>query len=364
MAAGQERQVFPAIRGIQAGREYYVAMCRLRRLPDLLRFSDQDLEPELRAQRKLNKGRLPEMSRYLLDNPESYTFSALTASVDGDLEFTAADGPATGHWAGELTVPETAKVVLNDGQHRRAAIQMALRENPALGEETIAVVFFHDRGLERCQQMFADLNRYAIRPSTSLGILYDHRDERSELIRRVVLDSDFYGDLVETERTALSRGSRALFTLSALYRATCHLLEGRQSEPLEARIRIAKDFWEEVSGQFPEWNRVRAGAMTSGEVRRDLLHSHAIVLNALGRAGKTLLESQDDWRARLRLLRTIDWSRSNAKLWEGRAMIGGRVSKSGNNVTLTTNVIKSALQLPLSPSEQRVEDALLRGSDV
>ena len=68
----------------------------------------------------------------------------------------------------------SAKFVINDGQHRRAGIEAALRENPELGDETIAVVFFLDVGLRRCQQMFADLNRYAVRPTTSLSILYDH----------------------------------------------------------------------------------------------------------------------------------------------------------------------------------------------
>jgi len=359
MATGEERHVFPAVRGLQAGREYYVAMCRLRRLPKLLRFHDQELEPELRAQRRLNKGRLPEMSRYVLENPESYTFSALTASIDGDLKFTPSEKGPAGH-LGELVVPESAKVILNDGQHRRAAIEMALEKNPELGEETIAVVFFHDRGLDRCQQMFSDLNRYAIRPSTSLGILYDHRDEKSELIRRVVLQSEVFGDLVETERSALSRGSRALFTLSALYRATSELLKGRDEEPLSDRIRSALGFWEEVATHLPEWGLVREREMTSGEVRTKFLHSHAIVLNALGRSGNTLLAESAAWRGPLKRLRSIDWSRSNTEQWEGRAMIGGRVSKSGNSVTLTSNVIKQVLGLPLTSSEQRVEDAYLQ----
>ncbi|GIX46912.1 MAG: hypothetical protein KatS3mg131_1123 [Candidatus Tectimicrobiota bacterium] len=45
-------------------------------------------------------------------------------------------------------------------------------------------------------------------------------------------------------------------------------------------------------------------------------------------------------------------------------MIGGRVSKATHNVILTTNVIKKHLQLSLSPEEQRVEDAFLRGDYV
>jgi len=59
-------------------------------------------------------------------------------------------------------------------------------------------------------------------------------------------------------------------------------------------------------------------------------------------------------------LENIDWSRNNAKIWEGRALIGGKVSKVTTNVVLTTNVIKKALSLPLTDEEQRVEEAHLR----
>ena len=38
----------------------------------------------------------------------------------------------------------TSRFIINDGQHRRAAIEEALKERPELGDETIAVVFFLD----------------------------------------------------------------------------------------------------------------------------------------------------------------------------------------------------------------------------
>jgi DNA sulfur modification protein DndB len=68
-----------------------------------------------------------------------------------------------------------------------------------------------------------------------------------------------------------------------------------------------------------------------------------------------------DWAKVASQLSAIDWTRSNVKVWEGRAMIGGRVSKASQNVTLTANVIKQYLQLPLTPEEQRVEDAYSQG---
>ena len=163
--AGIFEYVFPAIRGVQAGREYYVTMCPLRLIPRLFVFDEEELPPEMRAQRSLNKARVPEMARYMVDNPQSYVFSALTASINAAVQFEPFDtdgGPA--ERVGTLIVPMSAKFVINDGQHRRAAIQQALMDSPELGDESIAIVMFLDIGLDRCQQMFADLNRYAIRP--------------------------------------------------------------------------------------------------------------------------------------------------------------------------------------------------------
>lgn len=59
-------------------------------------------------------------------------------------------------------------------------------------------------------------------------------------------------------------------------------------------------------------------------------------------------------------MKKVDWSRANSD-WEGRAIVGGRVSKSHQNVTLTVNYLRNHLASGLSPEEQRVEDAYLRG---
>src|SRR5204862_6157632 len=112
--------------------------------------------------------------------------SALTASVDGVVQFEPLGPEEAERSLGRLRIPMSAKFVINDGQHRRAGIEAALRENPDLGDETIAVVFFLDRGLKRCQQMFADLNRYAVRPTRSLSVLYDHRDRHADLAKKLL----------------------------------------------------------------------------------------------------------------------------------------------------------------------------------
>jgi len=349
---------FPVIRGLQAHREYYVAMWTLRMLRQISIFDEDELPPELRAQRILNKGRIPEIANYMIDNPDDYVFSALTVSIDSDVLFEPLPGQDK---LGLLRVPMDAHFIINDGQHRRAAIIEALKQRPELEHETIAVVFFLDIGLERCQQMFADLNRYAIRPSRSLGLLYDHRNDKARLAKMVIMKSEIFRDLVDMEKSSLAPRSRKLFTLSAFYNACADLVNGLATGNLAEDADLARTFWEETAKHFPMWGQVREGKLPASEVREGFIHSHGIALQAIGKAGNTLLLNHpNDWQKRLKTLEKIDWSRNNAKLWEGRVIIGGKVSKSTTNVVLATNVIKNALTLPLSEEEQRVETAHLR----
>ena len=224
---------FPVIRGLQARREYYVAMWTLRMLRQISIFDEDELPPELRAQRTLNKARIPEIADYMIDNPDDYTFSALTVSIDSEVSFEPLPGQDK---LGLLQVPMEARFIINDGQHRRAAIIEALEQRPELAHETIAVVFFLDVGLERCQQMFADLNRYAIRPSRSLGLLYDHRNDKAKLAKLVIMKSEVFRDIVDMEKSSLAKRSRKLFTLSAFYNPCADLVSGLATGDLKTPI--------------------------------------------------------------------------------------------------------------------------------
>ena len=345
---------FTALRGLQGGREYYVAMCPLRLLPKLFLFNEDELAPEIRAQRVINRTRVPEIARYIVDNQSDYVFSSLTASIDGRVQFEPHGSQAN---VGRLAIPMEARFILNDGQHRRAAVEEALKERPELGDETISVVFFVDRGLKRSQQMFADLNRHAVRPTRSIGILYDHRDGLSLLARKLAAEVATFRGLVEMERTTISNRSRKLFTLSSIYQATRRFLRKPAGAPVsEAEATLAGEFWNEVGKHMPDWQAAGARTVSTAELRRDTIHAHGIALQALAVAGADLLQLEPArWKARLKGLEKVDWSRSNADLWEGRATIGGRVSKTEANVMLTSNVLKDAMGVALSAQETKVE---------
>ncbi len=347
--------VFSALRGVQAGRDYFVAMCPLKIIPKIFLFDEDELPPELRAQRPLNRARIPEIAKYLIENTKEYVFSSITASVDGGVVFQSFDGDKG--QIGNLKIPMTARFIINDGQHRRAAIEEALKDKPELGDETISVVLFCDSGLVRSQQMFADLNQHAIRPTKSLGILYDRRDPLSQLSRQLMTQVSHFKGLTETEKTTISNRSIKLFTLSSIYQGTRALLnktkDGRIT-PAEEDLALA--FWNEVGKHIPEWRMAQERKVSAAELRRDFIHAHGIALHALGLAGRALIAAEPrKWKERLKHLGAIDWARSNSSLWEGRATIGGRVSKAHNNVVLTAAVVKRALGLDLSPEEQRVE---------
>jgi len=350
--------IFPVIRGIQAGREYYVSMWKLKMLSQMAIFDESELPAEMRAQRVLNKARIPEMADYVLQNQKNYVFSAITISIGSKVKFEPSASTGDERHIGLLKVPMDAQFVINDGQHRRAAIKSVLEQRPELANETISVVFFLDVGLTRSQQMFADLNRYAIRPSRSLNLLYDHRNTKAELARKVIHESPFFRDIVDMERSSLALRSQKLFTLSAFFSATAELMADVGVGNLEQDAAVAREFWETVAKCFPLWLQIQTGKAAASEARENYIHSHGIALHAIGRAGGVLLaHGGSGWKARLSRLKEIDWSRRNSDLWEGRALVGGKVSKSTTNVTLTTNVIKQQLGIELSEEEARIEKA-------
>ena len=45
--------VFPAVKGIQAQREYYISMVPLEVMAKIFQFADEELPPEVRSQRVL-----------------------------------------------------------------------------------------------------------------------------------------------------------------------------------------------------------------------------------------------------------------------------------------------------------------------
>jgi DNA sulfur modification protein DndB len=350
--------LLPALQGRQAGHDYYLVMCPLQLIPRLFQ-AEEGIEPDLRAQRGLNAGRVPEIANYIADHPDSYVLSALTGSIDRGVDFTPIASKSAIPGMGTLRIPLSARLLILDGIHRRAAIEAVLRQKPELGTETVSLVLFVDPELRRSPQLLSDLRRFGAQSSRSQGILNDTRDEMALLARELVNRIGPFRELTEMARSKISNRSLKLFTLSGIYHANKILLSEKRKESFPEKLLLSCRFWTEVAATIPDWGRAQRREVSPAELRKSYVHSHAIALAALGRAGRCLLQKPPErWRKSLSRLRSLDWSRSNTRLWEGRAMFAGRLSKSSASVMLTGNAIKLHLRLPLTPEEAEAEKRL------
>ena len=351
----EETYGFDAIRGIQAGRQFYVAMCPLKIIPKLFIFNDFDIPAELRAQRTLRESRITPLKNYILNNPKDYTFSSLTASVDGIMKFIPAASLGEHGKLGRLYINMDSTLLINDGQHRRRAIEEALKERPTLGHEMISVVFFQDHGLKRSQQMFADLNQNAIKPTKSLNILYDNRDEFKKFIVSLVIvvdpkkstddipikktTVDIFEGRTELEKTAISNRSTNFFTLNGISEATIQLLKLKTKTVSPEKKQLVRDYWNEVAKNIPEWQLLKDGQITSHELRKNYVHSHTNILNSLGMVGNVLTTHfPEDWKEKLQALLKIEWERNNP-LWDGSIVLDGKMIKTQSGIKKAANII-------------------------
>src|SRR5947208_13749894 len=112
---------FPAMKGSIGQRTYYSCLMKLNAIPKMFTFRDWiEFTPEDREQRVLNKKRVPEIAKYILDNEEGYLFASITASYKCPV--TCTPMPNSEH-IGTLEMDfEHANCVINDGQAPGAAI--------------------------------------------------------------------------------------------------------------------------------------------------------------------------------------------------------------------------------------------------
>lgn len=351
---------FPAVRGVQAGRPCYTAMVPLRLVPRIFVIDEDTMPAEQRSQRKVNESRLPKIARYLKENPKSYVLPSLTASVDGEILFNSLGDHGATQNLGTIEIGMDAQILINDGQHRRGGIELALRELSELGHDCISVLFFPDAGLERSQQMFADLNLHASKAAGSISILYDRRDPISQLTRYVQEKTPVFSSLTDLEKGSLAKKSSKLFTLSAIKQATTALLRKKPSDAVsQEEMDLAVSYWSAVSESMPDWQSINNKHMSSSEARELYVHAHGVVLVALGQVGGDFMQQYpDSWQEKIKTLRNINWDRTCDR-WQGRCVDPrGKMLKSGVSIKLTANRIRTALGLPLSAEDRVMEDGL------
>lgn len=342
----------PAMRGKMGSRQFYSCLLPMNAVPQMFKFTDWvGFSPEDREQRVLNEKRVPDLASYIVDNEDDYLFSSITASYKSEPVFVPSPSDES---IGTLKIKLGDEFIINDGQHRCAGIARALKASPNIGEHAISVLLFPWESKERVQQMFSDLNRFVVKTSKSLDILYDKRDKLSAATLACLDMVEVFGDLVEKDDASLRSKSPKLFTLAALYDANKELLRDHADDAITENAQRIAYFWNVVAKNLPDWSKVRAGMKLAVDLRAEKIVSHSTILRAIGSLGADLTK-EPAWEERLQALQSIDWSKKN-KEWDNICIVANSVVSNRQARAATKAFIKSKLGMPLTDAETRATE--------
>lgn len=201
-----ERLYLASLRGEIGDWAYYPCLMKLKDIACRIRIADEIYKSKnLRkmVQRKLKNRWGREIGDYLLNEEQRFFNSLIVAIYDGeprwcditDLEgsedLDASDIPdEVVAGIGFVRLSGDEQLFTLDGQHRLMGIRAALKKNPKLGEEELAVIFIAHRtdeaGLERSRRLFTTLNKNAKRVSKSDIIALDEDDTMAIIVRRLI----------------------------------------------------------------------------------------------------------------------------------------------------------------------------------
>ena len=165
---------FSACQLMQGGRHQYISSVPYKILRKLFPkvFEESALK---RSQREINKKHAADVANYIYDaafrqNP--YILPTLVASIDGDCFFE----PAAGQIAiGVLNIPMETEISCFDGQHRFEGIYQAISRMKI--EDSISVLIVANTTIKIRPQFFSDINKNSLKPSKSLCMAYDRKNE-------------------------------------------------------------------------------------------------------------------------------------------------------------------------------------------
>lgn len=349
---------FPAVAGTQAERAYYVAQVPLGALVRLFRFDEEDTVPaHLRAQRVLNERRAEAIGDYLVNNRSDYVLPAITASVSAEMAFEPVHVTGASGSIGLLHIPMEATLLINDGQHRRSGIELAIKKAPALAKETVAVTIYYDQGLERSQQMFADINAKQVKPSSAINALYDRRNPFNTWVLQVIAKLPGIAARIDMENSSVAAKSYKLWSLVAFKKALS-LLTGLTEKSI-VQVEDAKlaeitefvlKFFAECSERIPDWRQMVTGQIAAIEVREHFVIGHAVWLEGLavfarhalftghqvehGRLDEGVIRPDHALWERLEALSKVD-TRKSALMWDRRCVVLGKMQKTSDGVNGT-----------------------------
>ena len=228
--------LLPALRAEMGDWTYYIASITLEELAQRVTTATDLHQPKAldeEIQRSLEP-RASDIAEYLRFQPQRLFGTLVIGVYEGAPEWLEVeiderarpwpqDDQRLEGTIGLLRLSGAEQLFALDGQHRLLGTKQAIREDPSLGREEVAVIFVghstDQGGLVRTRRLFSTLNRYAKKVSKSDIIRLDEDDAVAIVTRRLLESHRLFAHRVALGKTKAvpTRDQRNVTSIIALY---------------------------------------------------------------------------------------------------------------------------------------------------
>jgi len=378
-----------AIDGQQGQYRYFTANVPVGQLDHMVKFPEElgVLDEDNRMQRGLNKSRIGEMVRYLLEWP-SHFYSAVTVIIlprdldrpvseideesgEGDYAFQRFSVPGRPGKSRLGHLYLTGDIVLfpGDGQHRLKSEFEAIKVDPELAGEELPVVLIPFESPEQVRQLFSDLNLNAKPISKTIGYEFETRDPLVLVTKALPQRVPLFDGRINRVTNSLPKTSKHVVTLGSLVTGSRGIVDALASmsgvpkdEYLADQATAETDLahaWNTIIDSFaPYWDDVMHDVPGAGGLlREEYVFPHGLGWLGLAHAAAELMrEYSHSWEEPFqKAVQAMDWKRV-APIWDGNAVIHdpakgtNRVNNTGPAVRqLAAMVVHEARSLVPTP---------------
>ncbi|WP_165387585.1 DNA sulfur modification protein DndB [Vibrio vulnificus] len=310
---------FPVVRGIQAGRVFYMATVPMRVVKNMFKLDTGDGSALSRSQREVNLTRAKRFADYLKHNKDSFVVPALTGFVNVEPGSSVEFKPSNIDNVGTLSVPMDSALLFVDGQHRASGVAMAMEDSETkieLGQQSAPVMLFENLTLEERQSMFSDINGNVAKPAQALSDTYNNRDELAVFAKELAVNIAQFVDVVDFERNVVSAKSEYLFSIKTIKEvsATVAGLKRNQSLNDEDKALITQ-FWRNWFEKIDFDARLAQCDNSAQELKERTIITTGVIMKAAAMAVKEVGINNVDFSS----LSSIDWSR-DGETFHGRCV--------------------------------------------
>lgn len=367
LAAGRAGIHLYALKGQQGDRPMYLLLVTNNVLLRNFAAEAEVSDANQRVQRSLDKRHAGDIVQYILDNPADYLLGAMTYAIDtvDESDFIPA-GPGSN--IGTLVLPMDARLRCLDGQHRRAAIAEAVRQDEEIGDDYSAVVLYVEDDYMKRRQMFSDMNATPKVVSKALNITFDSRDPYALAAQQLADSHALLKGVVETTKARINAADPNVFSLSGVYDGLKRydlgmvLPRGRspKSKDVPTLVALGTELFDLINAARPEFQDIKdklahadpgeLADLMRTERRKTLLFSTTtlrVIAGALNEAMKE--DDETDVTLYKSRLADVDFSPASKLFTDPKVnFVGGTGTPSARNqeVFAATKALANAIRLP------------------